>query len=45
MNLDEKWSDQISPMDEFDQQVVSSPKLESTLLPIGDGMMLAIKRS
>ena len=44
MNLDEKWSDQVSPMDEFYQKVVSSPELESTLLPIGDGMMLAIKR-
>lgn len=44
MNLDEKWSDQVSPMDEFNQKVVSSPELESTLLPIGDGMMLAIKR-
>lgn len=44
MSLDEKWSDQVSPMDEFNQKVVSSPELESTLLPIGDGMMLAIKR-
>ncbi len=44
MNLDEKWSDQVSPMDEFNQKVVAPPELESTLLPIGDGMMLAIKR-
>ena len=43
MNLDEKWSDQVSPMAEFNQRVVSSPELDSTLLPIGDGMMLAIK--
>ena len=43
MNLDEKWSDQVSPMAEFNQRVASSPELDSTLLPIGDGMMLAIK--
>lgn len=43
MTLDSKWSDQITPIQEFNQLVVASPKLASTLLPVGDGMMIAVK--
>lgn len=33
MNLDEKWSDQVSPMAEFNQRVVSSPNWTARSCP------------
>lgn len=44
MKLDERWNDQVEPMREFNRLVTASPDLESTLLPIGDGMIVAIKK-
>lgn len=44
MELDRKWDDQVKPVDEFNRLVVASPELESTLLPIGDGMVVAVKK-
>jgi len=44
MDLDEKWSDQVEPVRRFDRLVANSPELDSTLLPIGDGMVVAVKR-
>lgn len=44
MELDAKWDDQIAPMQEFNQLVAASSKLDSTLLPVGDGMMVAVKK-
>jgi predicted O-methyltransferase YrrM len=44
MALDEKWKDQIAPMREFNELVAASPQLDSMLLPVGDGMMVAVKR-
>lgn len=44
MELDKKWNDQVEPVREFNRLVAASPDLESTLLPIGDGMIVAIKK-
>lgn len=44
MDLDPKWHDLIEPVDRFNRLVSDSPELESTLLPIGDGVLFAIKK-
>lgn len=44
MDLDEKWLDLIHPMEEFDRKIAASPELLSTLLPIGDGLIAAVKK-
>ena len=44
MDLGEKWNCLVEPMREFNRLVAASPELESTLLPIGDGMIVAVKR-
>ena len=44
MDLEEKWRDLIRPMEEFDRTAASSPELTSTLLPIGDGLFVAVKK-
>jgi predicted O-methyltransferase YrrM len=44
MDLDAKWNDLAKSMSEFNHLVAASPDLESTLLPIGDGMIMAVKK-
>nr|WP_319488660.1 O-methyltransferase [uncultured Caproiciproducens sp.] len=44
MDLDDKWNDQVEPICRFNRLVADSPELDSTLLPIGDGMIVAIKK-
>lgn len=44
MELDPKWNDLVEPMLEFNQLIAASQELESTLLPIGDGMVVAVKK-
>lgn len=44
LDLDKKWFDLIEPIKEFNELVVNCEELESTLLPIGDGVTVAIKR-
>lgn len=44
LDLDEKWHDLIAPIEEFDKLVISSKELNSTLLPIGDGLIIAVKQ-
>lgn len=44
MELDTKWNDQVEPIREFNRLIVAEPDLESTLLPIGDGMVVAVKK-
>lgn len=44
MQLEEKWADQIAPMQEFNQRIAASARLDSTLIPVGDGMMVAVKK-
>ena len=45
MELDEKWRDLIPPVEEFDRRIAASPELVSTLLPIGDGLICAVKKT
>ncbi len=44
MDLESKWDDQVEPVGEFNHLVVSHQELSSTLLPIGDGIIVAIKK-
>lgn len=44
MELDPKWDGQVEAVREFNRLVVDVPGLESTLLPIGDGMTVAVKK-
>lgn len=44
MDLDEKWHDLIQPIEEFDRTLSAHPGLVSTLLPIGDGLIAAVKK-
>jgi len=44
MELDEKWGSQVEPVNVFNHLVTNISELESTLLPIGDGMMVAVKK-
>lgn len=44
LDLDEKWHDLIEPIREFNDLVINCPELDSTLLPIGDGVIAAIKK-
>lgn len=43
MELDPKWKDQVEPIRDFNRLIAAAPNLESTLLPIGDGMIVAVK--
>lgn len=45
IDLDEKWHDLISPIEAFNQKVIQCPQLTSTILPIGDGLMIAQKNA
>lgn len=44
IGLASKWSHLIAPIDEFNHLVVNSLDLESTILPVGDGVTLAVKK-
>ncbi len=44
LDLHPRWHDLIEPIHQFNQMVVNSPELDSTLLPIGDGVIVAVKR-
>lgn len=44
LELDEKWHNLIEPIERFNQLVVNCPELNSTLLPIGDGVIVAVKK-
>jgi caffeoyl-CoA O-methyltransferase len=43
IDLDKKWHDLIPPIEAFNQKVIQCPYLTSTILPIGDGLMIAQK--
>lgn len=45
MDLDPKWNGLVQPMAGFDRQVAGSSALCSTLLPIGDGVIFAVKNN
>lgn len=43
IDLDQKWHHLIPPIEEFNRLVAGDERLESTILPIGDGVTVAIK--
>lgn len=44
IDLDIKWHNLIKPIEEFNLLAVSDDRLESTLLPIGDGLLVSVKK-
>lgn len=44
MTLDNKWKNQIEPINTFNHLVAGTVQLDSTLLPIGDGIMVSVKK-
>lgn len=44
MDLDPKWSEQVEAVHIFNRLVADSSELNSTLLPIGDGIIAAVKK-
>jgi predicted O-methyltransferase YrrM len=44
IELDPKWRHLIPAIEEFNRLVARHEELESTILPVGDGMTLAVKR-
>lgn len=44
LDLDDKWHNLIEPIEQFNNLVVNCKHLKSTLLPIGDGLIVAIKK-
>lgn len=44
INLEMKWHDLVEPIRQFNELVVTCPELDSTLLPIGDGVIIAVKK-
>ncbi|WP_167957988.1 O-methyltransferase [Anaerosporobacter faecicola] len=44
MDLGEQLKDQVEPTNQFNHMIANSSQLESTLLPIGDGVVIGIKR-
>ena len=45
LDLDEKWHYLINPIEKFNQAVIDHENLESTILPIGDGVTIAVKKN
>ncbi len=44
LDLEERWHNLIKPIRQFNQMAVDCQELESSLLPIGDGVFLAVKK-
>lgn len=44
LDLEEKWQTLIKPIEQFNELIINCKQLESTLLPIGDGVIIAIKK-
>ncbi len=44
IDLEEKWHYLIPAIEEFNRLVVNDERLESTILPIGDGVTIALKK-
>jgi predicted O-methyltransferase YrrM len=44
IDLDSKWQYLIAPIEEFNRFVCTHAELESTILPIGDGVTIAVKK-
>jgi predicted O-methyltransferase YrrM len=44
IDLEPKWHHLIAPIEEFNRLIVNYHEVESTMLPIGDGVTIAIKK-
>lgn len=44
LDLEDKWHNLIEPIKEFNNLVINCKELKSTLLPIGDGVVVALKK-
>lgn len=44
MDLEEQWRDLVPPVEEFNRLISAAPELEGTLLPVGDGLIVAAKK-
>lgn len=44
IELDPKWHHLVQPIDKFNRIVASSEELESVILPLGDGVTVALKK-
>jgi len=45
MELSVSWAHSVAPIQQFNEMVAESSFLESTILPIGDGLTIAVKMS
>ena len=45
MELDSTWTRSVAPIQKFNEMVADTSLLESTILPIGDGLTIAVKMS
>ena len=44
LGLDKKWGDLAEPVGKYNELVIGCSRLESALLPIGDGVMVSVKK-
>jgi predicted O-methyltransferase YrrM len=44
IDLDTKWRHLIPPIEEFNSLVAAHQEIESTILPVGDGVTIAVKK-
>ena len=44
LDLDPKWHYLIEPIETFNRLILEQPDLESTILPVGDGVTVALKK-
>lgn len=44
IELEPQWHHLIAPIEEFNQLIMNQPEVESTILPIGDGVTVAVKK-
>ncbi|WP_105615261.1 O-methyltransferase [Vallitalea okinawensis] len=44
LNLEEKWRYLIPSIEAFNQAIIKSDEIDSTILPIGDGLTIAVKK-
>ncbi len=45
IDLHEKWQHLIPPIEDFNRQIAGDARLASTIIPVGDGVTLAVKIS
>lgn len=43
LDLEEKWHHLVEPIEQFNKMIIGSQELDSTILPVGDGVTVAIR--